>query len=118
ALAGGEDLVTFYTIPGYWTWDPSIVVLFSFALFFAMILADAGYGAVLGLIAWRYWGRMRESDTGRRLRIVWVIAVATSLLYGVMTGSYFGIRLPAESWLRSIQVLDVHRHETMMTLCV
>ncbi len=118
ALAGGEDLVTFYTIPGYWTWDPSIVVLFSFALFFAMILADAGYGAVLGLIAWRYWGRMRESDTGRRLRIVWVFAVATSLLYGVMTGSYFGIRLPAESWLRSIQVLDVHRHETMMTLCV
>ena len=48
-MAAGEDLVNFYMTPGYWTWDPSGVVLVSFAIFFAMILADAGYAAVIGL---------------------------------------------------------------------
>ena len=31
---GGQDLVSFYQIPGYRSWDPSSVVFFSFALFF------------------------------------------------------------------------------------
>jgi V/A-type H+-transporting ATPase subunit I len=43
ALAGGQDLVSFYTTPRYWLWDPSMIVFFSFAVFFAMIFADAGY---------------------------------------------------------------------------
>ena len=40
--------MTFYMTPGYHTWDPSIVVFFSFAVFFAMIFADAGYALMLG----------------------------------------------------------------------
>ena len=48
ALEPGEDLVTFYQIPGYGDWDPSPVVYVSFALFFGMIVADAAYGAVIG----------------------------------------------------------------------
>ena len=42
-LAGSEALVTFYKTPQYGAWDPSIVSFVSFALFFAMIVADAGY---------------------------------------------------------------------------
>ena len=49
-LAAGEDLVGFYQMPAYHAWDPSRVLFFSFALFFAMILSDAGYAAVLGLL--------------------------------------------------------------------
>jgi V/A-type H+-transporting ATPase subunit I len=45
-FAGGEDIVKFYQMPNYYGWDPSIVVFFSFALFFAMILSDAGYAIV------------------------------------------------------------------------
>ena len=41
-LAGGEGCVTLYMTPGYHTWDPSVVVFFSFAVFFAMIFSDAG----------------------------------------------------------------------------
>ncbi len=48
-LSAGEDLVTFYMTPGYQTWDPSGVTFISFAIFFAMILADAGYASVLAL---------------------------------------------------------------------
>lgn len=54
-LAGGQDLVTFYMTPGYGLWDPSGIVFVSFALFFAMIMSDAGYGMVLALIMAYYW---------------------------------------------------------------
>ena len=43
----GESLVKFYMTPNYRLWDPSMVVLFSFTLFFSMIISDAGYGAVM-----------------------------------------------------------------------
>jgi V/A-type H+-transporting ATPase subunit I len=48
-ISAGEDLVTFYMTPGYRTWDPSGIVFVSFVIFFAMILADAGYAALMGL---------------------------------------------------------------------
>ena len=43
-MAGSEALVTFYKTPEYRSWDPSILSQFFFSAFFAIILADAGYG--------------------------------------------------------------------------
>ncbi|MEM7436604.1 MAG: ATPase V, partial [Myxococcota bacterium] len=61
-LRAGEDLVTFYQTPAYRLWDPSSMVFFSFAIFFAMIISDAGYGLVLaGITAW-LWKRMGATD--------------------------------------------------------
>ncbi len=67
-VAAGEDLVNFYMTPGYWTWDPSGIVFVSFAIFFAMILADAGYAAVMGLGLLAFWRRLGRSMSGRRFR--------------------------------------------------
>jgi len=67
-VAAGEDLVSFYMTPGYWTWDPSPIVFISFAIFFAMILADAGYAAVMGLGLLAGWRRLGRSTSGRRFR--------------------------------------------------
>ena len=94
-LAAGEDLVNFYMTPGYRTWDPSPVVFISFAWFFAMILADAGYALILGAVLWFYWKRMGESAKGRRFRPLCAAIVLCSLLYGMLIGSYFGV-LPRE----------------------
>ena len=41
-FSGSSALTNFYETPGYRSWDPSLIVFFSFAIFFAMILADAG----------------------------------------------------------------------------
>src|SRR5690606_36879770 len=54
-LAGAQSLVTFYMTPGYFTWDPSVVVVIGFAIMFAMIVSDAGYGLLLGLIGLIFW---------------------------------------------------------------
>ncbi len=118
ALAAGEDLVNFYMTPGYHTWDPSSIVFVSFALFFAMILADAGYAALLGtglLLAWRKLGRSRA---GRRYRPLLASIVALSVGYGMLVGSYFGASPPPGSFLHRFHVLDMGDTNLMMAISV
>ena len=118
ALAGGQDLVSFYTTPKYWLWDPSTIVFFSFALFFAMIFADAGYAVTLGLILAVFWKRMGASDGGRRFRIVLATLVGTGVVYGVMVGSYFGLS-PAEGSIPSrLKLLNMMDFNLMMQLSI
>jgi len=118
ALAGGQDLVSFYTTPPYWLWDPSMIVFFSFAVFFAMIFADAGYSAILALIVVGLWKKMGRSDAGRRFRILLATLVAVGVVYGVVVGSYFGIS-PAENSLPGrLKIIDMMNFSLMMQLSI
>ena len=117
-LRAGEDLVNFYMTPGYRTWDPSILVFFSFALFFAMILADAGYAALLGLGLWLLWRRLGASAAGRRYRPLCLTIVAFSLVYGVLVGSYFGLSPPDGSLPARLHLLDMNDTHRMMAISV
>jgi V/A-type H+-transporting ATPase subunit I len=114
----GEMLVNFYQTPGYWTWDPSSVVLVSFALFFAMILSDGGYAALLGLLTLFLWKRLGKSDGGRRFRNLLAALSVTSLAYGVLVASYFGVSPGKDSFLGKLQVFDVKNYSFMMMLSV
>jgi V/A-type H+-transporting ATPase subunit I len=118
AVEPGEDLVGFYQLPGYGDWDPSPVVYVSFALFFAMIIADAAYGAILGLIAFVLWPKMGGSASGRRGRRMLAFISVACVVYGVMVGSYFGVTPPAESVLGWLQVLDATDFGSMIPISV
>jgi V/A-type H+-transporting ATPase subunit I len=117
-LAGGQDLVSFYTTPRYWLWDPSMIVFFSFALFFAMIFADAGYSAILGLIVAALWKKMGQSDAGRRFRILLATLVGTGVIYGVIVGSYFGISPGEDSLAAKLKMIDMMNFNVMMQLSI
>ncbi len=117
-LQSGQDLVTFYMTPSYWVWDPSSVVFFSFAVFFAMILADVGYALVLGVIVLAFWKRMGASDTGRRWRILLATLSGSTVVYGVMVGSYFGVAPPEGTLLHALKILDLGDFDTMMGLAL
>lgn len=116
-LAGGEELVKFYQMPGYRSWDPSVVVFFSFAVFFAMILADACYGLVFGTILLALWRRLGQTRDGRRMRNLGLVLTGASIVYGVLIGSYFGAT-PDIPMLKAWQVLDITRYESMMLVAV
>jgi V/A-type H+-transporting ATPase subunit I len=118
AVRGGQDLVLFYKTPAYSLWDPSSIVLFSFAIFFAMILSDFGYGAILGLITLLGWKGMGASDAGKRWRVNLVWLTSTSMLYGALVGSYFGLTPPEGSLLSHIHILDLNDFMTMMNLTI
>lgn len=103
-VAGAEGCVTFYITPAYHAWDPTPVVFFSFSLFFAMIVADAGYGLVMAFalaLGWRHLGR---AATTYRIRNLFAGIVVATILYGVLVGSYFGIEPPLDSLLNRLRI--------------
>ncbi|MGR8935364.1 MAG: V-type ATP synthase subunit I [Gammaproteobacteria bacterium] len=116
--AGGEDMVRFYQTPDYYGWDPSQMVFFSFAAFFAMILSDAGYAAFFAALLALYWRRMGRSETGSRLRMLAAVTIGVSLLWGVMTAVYFGASPPRESFLGRLRVLNIEDFSAMMDIAV
>ena len=118
SLAGSEGLVTFYKTPAYRAWDPSIIAYISFAIFFAMIIADAGYGLVFGLLTAYLWKKMGQSQGGRRGRNILLTIVVSTIIYGVMCGSYFGVSPAAESTLGQFKILDAQSQELMMPLTI
>ncbi|WP_171134763.1 V-type ATP synthase subunit I [Ruegeria sp. HKCCD7221] len=112
------DLALFYQVPGYKDWDPSIIVAASFAFFFAMIVADAGYGAVilLGLLA--FWKRMGKTPRERSWRRYGIIISGATIIYGVLVGSYFGAS-PADGtvWAK-LKILDLNNFGAMMMISI
>jgi V/A-type H+-transporting ATPase subunit I len=117
-LSAGEDLVAFFQLPGYRDWDPSAMIFISFALFFAMILSDAGYAALLAIGLAFLWPKMGRSDTGRRMRSLAASIVGASVVYGVLVGSYFGVAPPTSSFLGSLKVLEINDFNSMMKLSI
>jgi V/A-type H+/Na+-transporting ATPase subunit I len=117
-IDAGEALVNFYMTPGYRTWDPSAIVLFSFALFFAMILSDAGYAALLGMALGAAWRSLGRSEGHRRVRRIAAICTGCALAYGVVAGSYFGLTPSAASLAGRAVLLDINDTRSMMTLSV
>jgi V/A-type H+/Na+-transporting ATPase subunit I len=118
ALRGGEGMVTFYKTPAYSMWDPSQAVFFAFALFFGMIISDAGYGVVMGLILLATWRRLGGSGGGRSTRGVLAALVVSTIVYGALVGSYFGVIPVPGSTLATLHVLDAEDQSVMMWLAI
>ena len=118
SISGAQDLVNFYQTPGYNSWDPSQIVFYSFALFFAMILADAGYSLLLaGVIAY-FWKPMGATQAGLRFRKLSIAVLSVSFVYGVMVGGYFGLELQEGSLFEKIKILELEDFDTMMRLTI
>lgn len=118
SLTAGEELVNFYQTPGYRTIDPSIVVFFSFSLFFAMILSDAGYALILSIFTAFSWKKIGSSKIGFKIRNLIATICGSSLVYGIIIGSYFGISPPKDSFLYLLRILDINNFDNMIKLSI
>jgi len=98
----GEDLVHIYDTPSSTDKDPSTWVLFAFALFFAMIIGDAGYGLVF--LAAALFIRFRLRSNKRFVQLA-ILLSSVTILWGVLSNSYFGIALDIDHPLRKVSVL-------------
>lgn len=112
------DLALFYQVPGYRDWDPSVIVAASFAIFFAMIIADAGYGAVILLGLLVFWRKLGGSADKRSWRRYGLIISGATILYGVLVGSYFGVAPPDGSVWAKVKLLDINNFNAMMMLSI
>ena len=117
-MKAGVDLAMFYTVPPYRSWDPSVVLFFSFSMFFAMIMSDAGYGLVLLGLLLAYWKRLGQSSDSRSYRLLGLSLSGASIVYGILVGSYFGVTPPEGSVLDALHVLDIDNHNAMMKISI
>lgn len=118
----GALLARIYQLPGYHSWDPSVHLYLSFALFFAMILSDAGYALFLLAILLPFWRRLGASAGGRQWRPLLLTLLSGATLWGALTGSYFGFDIvamdQAPALLRALKIVDLNNYSSMMTLSV
>lgn len=103
----GEDVIGIYDVPSTTDKDPSLWVLISFALFFAIIVGDAGYGAVFLAIALyiRYKFSNLKGAKQRTLNLVTMLCF-TTIAWGILTNSFFGFSFPPESPMRKISLIN------------
>ncbi len=102
----GEDLVKIYDVPAIDDKDPSKWVLFTFAVFFAMIVADAGYGLLyLALACFLKWKFPKAKDFLKRMIQLVFLLATTCTIWGFLTASFFGIDLGIESPLRKVSMI-------------
>jgi V/A-type H+/Na+-transporting ATPase subunit I len=87
-----EMLVSTYGLPDYRELEPTIFVALSYIVMFGVMFGDAGHGMVLavcGLIA-LFAGRSRNA---RDLGVLLLSGGVSSIVFGVVYGSYFGIEM-------------------------
>lgn len=103
----GEDLVHIYDTPSATDKDPSLWVLYCFALFFAFIMADAGYGLVFLAMAlfFRFKYPHLKGAAKRFLNLFTVLSVGC-IIWGTLISSFFGIEMGATNPLRKFSLVQ------------
>lgn len=103
----GEDLVHIYDTPSTGDKDPSGWVFWGFAVFFAMIISDAGYGAIF--LALSIFLRMKfksASAAGKRFFRLFTVLSIFCIIWGVLTGSYFGLELSPTNPINKVSIIN------------
>ena len=100
--------------PGYWESDVGWVFLPFFSLFFAMIVGDAGYAALLLIATVILQWRLKKVPR-HVLHMMYIVGGAT-LFWGVITGSYFGIpSLPR--YASALEIAWIKDRDNLIDLC-
>lgn len=102
----GEDLVYLYDTPAVEDKDPSPWVIWFFALFFGMIISDAGYGVIfltVALCGWMKYGNSLKGVKKRMLTLFTLISCST-IIWGVLVASYFSIKMTPTHFLNRISI--------------
>ena len=115
---GARQIVEFFQIPAYRSWDPSAVVWLSFCLFYAMIISDAGYAAIMAALLLLSGKKLRRHKDRKGIYTLAMGMTATALLWGIMVGSYFGLTPKPEHWLAHLQIFNLQNFDQMMQLSV
>ncbi|MBF5059644.1 V-type ATP synthase subunit I [Candidatus Neptunochlamydia vexilliferae] len=103
----GEDLVHIYDTPAPQDKDPSTWVFWAFAIFFAMIISDAGYGVIFLGLALLFRKLFKKiSGSGKRFLRLFTVLSVSCILWGALSGSYFGIELSPKSPMNKFSVLN------------
>ncbi len=102
----GEDIVNIYDTPSANDKDPSLLVLTSFSIFFAMIISDAGYGLLYLLLGLFLLKKFKATaGVGKRFIKLIIIISTVCIFWGICTASFFGIEIGPDNPFRKTSFL-------------
>lgn len=87
-----EFLLDLYSLPKYAEIDPTILMAFTFPLFFGFMLGDIGYGLVTTILFFLAKRFFKSKDMQAILNIL-LIASISSILFGFVFGEFFGLEI-------------------------
>ena len=107
--------------PAYREADVSVPFMCYFSLFFAMLVGDGGYGAIILALTLLGWRKYRASAQRAPLMRSWltlltVFSVAT-VAWGALSNTWFGAGLPFAAEWPTVKWLGDPTYNNMMLLC-
>ena len=107
--------------PAYTESDVSVPFMCYFSLFFAMLVGDGGYGAVILAGALAGWRKYRAETRSNALLRSWLVLLTVfstaTIAWGILSNTWFGAGLPfAKDW-PTVRWLGDPTYGNMMFLC-
>ena len=107
--------------PAYSEADVSVPFMCYFSLFFAMLVGDGGYGAIilaLTLFGWKKYLAAKKPAAAMKswLTLLTVFSSAT-VLWGLLSNTWFGAGLPFAAEWPTVKWLGDPTYNNMMLLC-
>jgi V/A-type H+-transporting ATPase subunit I len=103
-------------LPGYHEADVSGSFLVFLSLFFAMIIGDAGYGAIF--LALTALARKKMPRATSEPFVLMTIFSVCTVVWGVVTGVYFGITTALPGPLQALRIDWLSDTQNIMSLCL
>lgn len=97
-----EPLTLMYGTPTYGKVDPTSLMAPFFFVFLGMCFGDAGYGLVVGGILGYFLVKHHLSPTLRKFFVLMTVGMVMTVLFGAITGSWFGDSVTAFPFLAGI----------------
>ena len=88
-FAPAQFLVRMFGLPGYFSFDPSPYLMFSFLVFFGICFGDAAYGLVQVALALWLARKVWDYVSLRQMFLLFAYAGVATFVVGVLTGSWF-----------------------------
>jgi V/A-type H+-transporting ATPase subunit I len=85
-----EIFTSILPLPAYTSYDPTPFIGIFFPIFFGMILGDAGYGILLGLISLYLVKKFRKQKMVQDAAKILIVGSLYSVFFGVLFGEFFG----------------------------
>ncbi|MDY0144484.1 MAG: hypothetical protein RBS84_00650 [Kiritimatiellia bacterium] len=106
-------------LPGYLEADISVVFMLFFSVFFAMIIGDAGYGALFLVLTLLFRKKLPKNAAN-----LLIITSACTIAWGLVSGSVFGISPDflqttffAKLWIPFLDPLKERTAQNIMGMC-
>ena len=116
-----EAITELYSLPSSSNIDPTVFMAPFYAIFFGLMLADVGYGAIMSILCFLVLKKFKpEGNIQKFMKVFFYCGISTAF-WGVMFGSWFGDAIPAAAKLLfnsdfTIKPLWLNPMEEPMTL--